>query len=381
MQRIVLICASAIAAGCVVCPQTVSAQDTLEVSQEPDQSSDSDASGAGSEATNDSTSPDPTVVAKFGEGFASDETVRSAVGSITYHMDSCAFDDSYLTPPEGRLVTATVSRVPADLEQRPAIIDAIFRNAARFAWNTCPFPFVDLDHQPRGEFRYNLKQVSIHGPDGLIASARLGGPGLDAYGDQPFSSSRRGYLWLEYRNGLAEQREQETVARQQQAAAEQAQIQKAEEAERDHESAGSFWWKAKLFVLSLFLLWLYQKRDPIARWYYGLKPHPAKQMVERALYQGSEIDGRIYAQILEPVPGSPIERQVRANQADALTRRLRQHEAALRSEEASRVADVRRRVEQENAFMRAHAELLKAGVDHEVAAARVDELRKATQRP
>ena len=123
------------------------------------------------------------------------------------------------------------------------------------------------------------------------------------------------------------------------------------------------------------------ERDAIARWYYALKPHPATSMVERAVYNGAEIDGELYERILRPVPGGRIEREVRGKQAQDLTSQLRTHEAALRSEEARVVEGERRRVEQENAFSRAQAELLRAGVDHEIAAARVDELRKAMRQP
>lgn len=177
---------------------------------------------------------------------------------------------------------------------------------------------------------------------------------------------------------LAAQREAEAQARAVRAA--EMQQARAVREENNRRWRAEMWGHIQLFGVMLFLVWLWFKRETIARWYYGLQPHPAADIVERALYTGGDIDGDLYERILRPVPGDPIERGVRARQADELAERLRRHEAALRAEEASRVEAARREVERENAFTRAHAELLKAGVDHELAAARVKEMREGTRK-
>lgn len=323
----------------------------------------------------------PNIFPNFGQGFANDEEIRLAVGTPTYKLDSpCNENDGYL---DSRTVRVELEKLPDNFGQRGSIIDAILKNAAEFAWESCPRPYYFLGDRTN-DFHYNLKRVNIYGPnDELLVSSGLGSEKLDGTGDQFFRSSPEGYHWLDYRDVLGErqaQAVQEAAQEEQQraaAAAQQARELAAQEQERENSIA--FWSKARLFAFFAFLFWLFLNREAIARWYYALKPHPAMNIVDSAIYSGAPIDGNLYQRVLSPIPGSHIEQQVRTGQARDLTARLRTHEAALNSESARHIDRERRRVEQENAFARAHIELLRAGIDHEIAAARIDELRKAMQ--
>lgn len=315
----------------------------------------------------------PSIEPYFKQGFASDAEVRAAVGAVSLSMDHCeqthSFDDD-------RIVRVTVRR--PNIEQ-PGVLDALLSKAAHFAWQSCPRPYTrsSLGGAPTGDYHYDLKQVVIYGRDGSrLFEATLGGT---LRGDG-FLSSGDQYRWNEVENYVAHQRQQAEQAAAQAATQQVQAYQASVRAEDNRRGMAKFWGWVRLILLGVFLLWVVVNWEMLLRWYYSLRPHPATSIVESAIYSGREIDGDLYERILRPVPGSRIEKQVRAGQAQDLTSQLRTHEAALRSEEARVVEAERRRVEQENAFSRAHAELLRAGVDHEVAAARVDELRKATRR-
>ena len=310
----------------------------------------------------------------------SPDDLEQQVGRVTYRMDSvCDPDENSYKTADNREVRAEFRRWPKDFEMSGDIINALLKGAAEFAWQSCPHPRSLLGISTH-DFYYNLSRVRLYGPRGfLAASATLGSRGGDGYGDGTFGSNSSGYAWYNYTNEIAAWRAQTNAS------------------PRDMGLIGNPYWTTetdaenRIFFRSIIrvikyiiglaiLIYIFGKRDAIARFFYSLKPHPATNIVNRALYSGDGIDGEIYAQILSPVPGGKIEREVRGEQAGELTRRLREHEAALRSTEARHVDAIKRRAEQENAFREAHLALLRAGIDHEVAAARIDELRKAMQK-
>jgi hypothetical protein len=324
----------------------------------------------------------PTPRPVYKEGIAEDETVQAAVGDFTYEMLACASDHNVINYGEDRKVAAHLSK--ADILV-PGVADALLLKVARYAWETCPEPYYSITNPgmgPSGEFHYNILLIIITGPDG----SRLleGQLGINGNGDR-FNGAGNNYEWYEIINYAAKQREAADAAtvEQQNAQARATQIAASNaQSERDWTSFWAWLWGwIRLIGAVVVVVWTFVKREAIARWYYGLQPHPATAMVDRALYDGGSIDGAVYARILQPIPGSRVEQSVRSDQAHDLTRRLRKHEAALRSESAKRVDGERRRVERENAFLRAHAELLRAGVDHEVAAAQLAELKRQLRDP
>ena len=125
-------------------------------------------------------------------------------------------------------------------------------------------------------------------------------------------------------------------------------------------------------------IWLFNRREAIAEWYYSLKPHPASGQVDNAIYSGLPINGDLFVAVNRPFDGSKSEVKVRNLQAHDLTERLRKHEAALRTQSQAILKAETDAVRREEEFLGAHEALINAGVDHEMAAAHLDALRKAT---
>jgi hypothetical protein len=101
----------------------------------------------------------------------------------------------------------------------------------------------------------------------------------------------------------------------------------------------------------------------VMRAYYYLTPHPAKEIVSEAI-AGEKLDGKVFAEIMRPVPGGEIEKAVRTEQALRLAEKARRYSASVRAE-ADRV-------------------LAKAALDKEIARAenelkRTESVRAAAQ--
>jgi hypothetical protein len=324
--------------------------------------------------------PTPKIIPLNGS-LASAADVRRTVGTLKFEMVKCPPPSDY-EPSDDREVRVTVSKVPlAGLGQYPAVVDALLSQAARHAWKVCPQPYFYVGTRT-GDFHYDVQAVEVHGPDGAeLFSARLGGQGLTTLGDQVLASSREGYQWLDVRNTDAEARASQAAATQQQAVANLRVEQDAQAQQQAAKDAQPAVIRGTLGIIAVLGIVLFTQRNAILRWYYNLFPHPAKAMVDNAIYNGAEIDGDLYDEVLCPIVAGEIETEVRTEQAKFLVRRLRWHEAALRSEEAQYVAIIDARtqaeIKRENALLRAHTALLEAGIDHEIAAARVEEFRKA----
>ena len=108
------------------------------------------------------------------------------------------------------------------------------------------------------------------------------------------------------------------------------------------------------------------------RWYYFLTPHPAQSMVEATMERGVELDGKAFADIMRPMPGGRIEKDVRAEQARKLAEKANHYAEAMRAE-ADRI---KAKAQQDTEFIKAQDELTKAATVHEKAKARLDALRK-----
>ncbi len=112
--------------------------------------------------------------------------------------------------------------------------------------------------------------------------------------------------------------------------------------------------------------------ERIARLYYSLTPHPAKSMVETAMHTGAELDGKTFAEIMRPMPGGKIEKEVREEQARKLTEKAYRYAESMRAE-ADRI---KAKAEQDAQFIKAQDDLLEAATVHEKAKARLKALRK-----
>lgn len=154
--------------------------------------------------------------------------------------------------------------------------------------------------------------------------------------------------------------------------------QRAQGHELDDAVSAFFWRWLKIIGGGWLAIWLFKRREAIAEWYYSLQPHPASGQVDNAIVDGLPIDGELFATVNQPFDGNKYEITVRNQQADALTKRLRRHEEALRSNSEAILRRKREELLREQEFMKAHEALINAGVDHEIAAAHLEALRKAT---
>lgn len=158
-------------------------------------------------------------------------------------------------------------------------------------------------------------------------------------------------------------------------AAQQAQ-ERAIREEEGRKFTAAFWGWVRLIGLAVLLLWLYAKREAILSWYYSLTPHPARDMVEHRIGGGGPIDGELFAEIMQVVPGGRIEQRVRVEQARRLAAMAREAaEARLRELER-----LKARALQEAEYLRAQAELHSAVEGHEMAMARLDAVREWRKR-
>lgn len=312
---------------------------------------------------------EPRIVPSYGQGFASEAELRSAVGRQTYRMEACAqvdFDED-----DTRAVRIDLAR--GDFEQGP-VIDALLRNGAQFAWRQCPRPYYDIVwDNPTGDFHYDVGSIQIYLPDGTLAVQ--GKLGRWLHGDG-ITASRGVYEWASVRNVYGEtleanaQAERESVARQRSAELH------AQQEQRDRDAQSAFWGWVRLLLVGALALWAFLNREKLLYWFYSLTPHPATEMVDQAITHGAELDGDAFARATVIMADNSIERSVREAQARQLTQRWRNHEHALRSEEAALVRKEQKRAEDENARLEAEQTLLRAAIAHEEAAARVEALRK-----
>jgi hypothetical protein len=159
----------------------------------------------------------------------------------------------------------------------------------------------------------------------------------------------------EQQDAAATQAAQQQAAASAEQATEQAQQQAQwQAAAAAREQATDIWWGnlwhtiKMLFWLAVFgsiAVWLYNRRYPIARWYYfTFHPHPAEPAIRSALASGTVLDGHALASILgETPPGYGILRQVRAAQAQSLIQEMQEMtRARMRELEERAKADYQR---------------------------------------
>jgi hypothetical protein len=306
----------------------------------------------------------------FAGGSASDDELTQAVGTPSFSMDTCPASES---GDDERVVRVQLEK--AAFETAP-VINALLDKAARYAWETCPEPFVWLaSNQPTGQFRYDLSEVDAYLPDGTQAfKAVLGMYGM---GDGAFAPGRT-YPWRNYTNFAALARaktaaDAQTQANAQAQAAYESQVQAQTDATMaSARKAGSNLWTAVKLIFFLLFAWgLWLAREPVIRWYYELTPHPASGTVSAALAGGGPIDGRAFADVLRTPTGNRYEQEVRARQAHELARRLRERAEAQMAELARAKAEAQRTA----AYRRAQSDLASAVEAHELMKARLDALR------
>jgi hypothetical protein len=313
----------------------------------------------------------PKIRSFYQQGFASDELIRTRVGDVRFSMDRC---DQSTEPTDHRVVRVELSQ--SDYEGAKSVVDGILLRAAEFAWQTCPRLFREIQTD-RIDYHYNISEVNVYLPGGTLALvASLGGT---MQGDEMLWSGDD-YPW-NVRDVYAEgrQRAAEEAARAQQAQAAEVQAKRVAEANaRSAAESNQFWsnvWSGiKILFWIAIAAWLFSMRETFARWYYSLTPHPAQSMVEATMHRGVELDGKAFAEIMRPMPGGRIEKEVRAQQARNLAEKAHRYAETMRVEADRIKAEAQRDTE----FIKAQDELTKAATVHEKAKARLDALRKRT---
>lgn len=135
-----------------------------------------------------------------------------------------------------------------------------------------------------------------------------------------------------------------------------------------------------IFALAIFGWVIYLRREVFMRWYYLLTPHPVEKLVDRVLQDGEPLDADAFAEAIRTSGENPVELAVRAEQVAAVTKRWREHEQALRANEANIIDSERERAASESALLQAQTEALEAAIAHQLAAARLEELQRNQRR-
>lgn len=295
----------------------------------------------------------------YGLGFASDEEVEGALGTLTFSMTECG--------PKGlgsisRSVRVTSTK--SDYQNR-RVIEAMLYRAAEFAWRNCQLHFFfGMSYLPA--LHRDISQVDLYLPDGneALRAANLRGDDIFDVG--------KSYKWDSVQD-TGEQRRQEAARK----AAEVQQERRRAEAYARYEAEqarfwSNVWFGIKLVFWGAVAAWLFWKREMFMRWYYYLTPHPAEDMVDAAMNRGAGLDGKVFAEIMRPIPSGRIEKEVRAEQARKLAERAHRYAEDIRAEAERIKAETQRDTE----FINAQDELAKAATAHEKAKARLNALRK-----
>lgn len=315
---------------------------------------------------------------------ATADRVAETVGNVTYEA-TCAPDGRNA---KQRTVVVTLEKPGTEWRALP-ILKAILNGAIEAAIEQCPMSWSSYGSTYRiddvGEAQIYAK-LAADGPNVLVARAKefmliygywMGV--VDELADREkaeAAAASQKQAELERQAATAQQAQQ--AQQQAQAAAEQAQ-RYAEANARSTAEWNNFWsnvWSGiKLLFWGAIALWLFSMRETFMRWYYFLTPHPAQSMVEATMERGVELDGKAFADIMRPMPGGRIEKEVRAEQARKLAEKANHYAEAMRAE-ADRI---KAKAQQDTEFINAQDELTKAATVHEKAKARLDALRKRVE--
>jgi hypothetical protein len=334
-----------VATACVIASisaTTVRADDPdaqVQNAQGYDTTSQQQAAGASTTPGGGDVLPDGiAVTTAFGTDYASDDALTAAVGSVTMSMDKCPANT---LGDDQRIVRVQLAK--PDFETA-AVVNSLLLNAAKYAWDNCPQAFVDMGTGAgTGQFHHDVSEIDIYLPDG--SKGFSGTLGTNGQGDWAFAPGHE-YKW-EHLVDLATIQRRQAAAQAQaaQAAAAQQQAMQAQVAAQgpprtfDDDVNGFFGAIGKVIeflVGGALLLWVFAKREAIARWYFfTFHPHPAASLVERAIATPTTSAAQAHAladALSEVPPGSSTFRRVRLEQAEQLYRQLNEANARRQRE-------------------------------------------------
>jgi hypothetical protein len=269
----------------------------------------------------------------YNQGFASDAEVQSALGDLSFSITGC--QDAWL----GRVTRSVrVSATGSDYSNQ-RVVEAVLYRAVSYAWSQCPLTFYfagTLTNVPR----YDVSAVDLYLADGTHAISAT-----SMLGDWA-QSAGPSYAWQSVSDtgAIDRQNAAAAAAQQQQAAAQAEQQAQQAAAYAAQQQASAQWWSDAwqtikgLFWIGVFVavaIWLFNRREPIARWYYfTFHPHPAESLVQAAIESHAPMNGSALASALSELPpGNSIFRGVRLEQAEQLFGRMqRVSEARIREQ-------------------------------------------------
>jgi len=279
-----------------------------------------------------------------GKAFADAADVSRVFGSTRFTLESCDQQKS---------VRIDVDRYDLAADGSLNIAKELLRQSTFYLLQQCAWPG---EPTYTTDDSYSARIVLPDGTEAVRASGLFRG---SAYG--PYDPSKAPmytvpvYIWQHYQDSVS--------------AARDSAVRESWSASLDR-----IWHFIQLIAVAALLVWLLTKWQTFVRWYYLLTPHPARSLVYTAV-SGGEIDGKLFAQILRPVPGNRIEREVRARQAQELERLARQTESMLRR----RAEEAKQKLREEAAYRSAQREMHDATVDAQLAKARADMLDKLAE--
>lgn len=320
---------------------------------------------------------------------ASDSRVADEVGSLRYEV-TCPTERR---TPEGlfadngvrdaRGVRVTFSK-PSDAYHDMAVLSVLLDRALERAWSECVI-INGINNEPD----HGVGWAEVYGTtpsDGtmrqLIRAEKFTGGVFHTWHeiiDVEFDRQKDAVAAVE----AAQREAQAQAARQAEYAADVARAierdNRRQASERSAETAFG-WFKLLLVLGAAGLLWM--ARVPILRAWYGLTPHPAQTAVQDAIASGQRVDVNAVKASLGLQSSNAVEQGVREQQLKEATDLLKAHHAQLNAEAARHVADAERlatqraQAERDYDLKKAEADLLKAVLEHQTAAARVEALKK-----
>ncbi|MGO8754651.1 MAG: hypothetical protein ACLQHK_05415 [Gallionellaceae bacterium] len=322
---------------------------------------------------------------------ATADQVTHAVGNVSYYVN-CPRSENY----KERTVIVGLEKPGAGWRELP-VLKAILNSAIDTALERCPMSMSRvggsmLRIDDVGEARIYARSTEGEPPalvaraENFVAVYRYWDRVVDVEADREKAAAAAAAL---KQAELERQAAATLQAQQAQAAAAQAQ-RISEFNARSRAESNQFWSNVWLGIKLLFwgglATWIFSKREIIMRWYYLLTPHPAESMVEAAMHSGVNLDGKAFADIMRPMPGGRIEKEVRAQQARKLAEKAHRYAETMRAEAERIMAEAQRDTElikaeaqQDTEFIKAQDELIKAAMAHKKAKASLDILRKRVE--
>jgi hypothetical protein len=332
-----------------------------------------------------------------------DPEVRAAVGVLQMEIDcpqetGGSVSEASARALRGRRVDITLS-VP-NAEFRP-YVQSILYDGVIAAYRQCPLPQPATAEDPLGQGGVGGARIFVLGTDGSSTEAVLASEYRASAGawklvddlQRARVAAQAGQAARDDAQDLAQERradrqERARAARQareeRKAAQASAASEAAEAAKRKAKAAEltAFAWKfiailaAGGTAILVLLNW-----EALLRFWYELTPHPAQRLVNDAVRSGRRIDVDALRAALKTKSGSAAERAAREGQLRQAAEELKLHEAWLKAESASHLAEAERAARgfaersREYDVSEAEAQLLATILRHETTAARTEALR------